>query len=52
MMPVLSMIIPRNSCRAATKIHFVKLTESPAASSYLSTFNVDIRCSSQVTACD
>ena len=28
MIPVLPMIIPRNSCRAATKIHFVKLTES------------------------
>ena len=48
-MPVLSMIIPRNSCLAAPKIHLAKLAERPAASSRLSTFMIEVRCSSQVT---
>ena len=37
------MIIPRNSCLIA------KLTDRPAPSSRMSTFNVDDTCSSQVT---
>ena len=48
-MPVLSMIIPRNSYLAAPKIHLAKLTVRPAASSRLSTFSVEVRSSSQVT---
>ena len=43
------MIIPGNSCLAAPKIYLAKLTDRPAASSRLSTFNVNVRCSSQVT---
>ena len=48
-MPVLSMIIPRNSCLGAPKIHLAKFTDRPAASSRLSTFIIGVRCSSQVT---
>ena len=47
-MPVLSMLTPRYSCLAATKIHIAKPNERSAASSRLITFNVDVRCSSQV----
>ena len=43
------MIIPRNSCLAAPKIYLAKLTDRPAPSSRMSTFNVNVRCSSQVT---
>ena len=43
------MLTPRNSCLTATKIHLVKLNEHFAASSWPSTFFVDVRCSSQVT---
>ena len=49
LMPVLSMIIPRNSCLAAPKIYLAKLTDRPAASNRLSTFIIEVRCSPQVT---
>ena len=48
-MPVLSIIIPRNSCLAAPKMHLAKWTDKPAASNQLSTFMIEVRCSSQVT---
>ena len=46
LMSVLSMIIPRNSCLVAQKKYLAKLTDWPAASSRLSTFSVEVRCSS------
>ena len=49
LMLVLSIIIPRNSCIAAPKMYLAKLTDKPAASNRLSTFTVEVRCSSQVT---
>ena len=49
LMPVLSIIIPRNSCLAAPKMHLVKLTYKPAASNRLSTFIIEVRYSSRVT---
>ena len=49
LIPVPLMVIPRNSCLAAPKIHLAKLTDRPAASSRLSTFSVEVRCSFQVT---
>ena len=49
LMPVLSIIIPRNPCLAAPKTHLAKLTDRPAASGRLSTFINKVRCSSQVT---
>ena len=49
LMPVLSMIIPKNPLLAAAKMYFVKLTDRPAAGSRLSTFTIELRCSSQVT---
>ena len=49
LMPVLPMIIPRNSCLAASNIHLAKLTDRSAASSRLSTFIIEVRCSPQVT---
>ena len=49
LMPVLSIIIPRNSCLAASNMHVAKLTDNPAASNRLSTFIMEVRCSSQVT---
>ena len=49
LIPELSMIIPRNSCLAAPKIHLAKLNDRSAARNRLETFNVDVRCSSQVT---
>ena len=48
-MPVLLIIIPRNSCLAAPKMHLAKLTDKPAASNRLSAFSIEVRCSSQVT---
>ena len=50
-MPVLSMLTPTKSCFDAPKTHFAKLNERSADinSSRLSTFNVDVRYSSQVT---
>ena len=49
LMPVLSMTIPRNSCLAAPKMYLAKLTDRPSASSRLSTFTIEVMCSSQVT---
>ena len=49
LMPVLSIILPRNSFLAAPKMHLAKLSDKPAASNRLSTFIIEVRCSSQVT---
>ena len=43
LIPVPLMIISKNSCLAAPKIHLAKLTDRPAASSRLSTFSVEMR---------
>ena len=48
-MSVLSIVIPKNSCLAAPKMHLAKLTDKPAASNRMSTFIIEVRCSSQVT---
>ena len=48
-MPVLSIIIPRNSCLAGPKMHLAKLTDKPAASNRLIIFIIEVRCSSRVT---
>ena len=47
-MHLLSKIIRRNCSLAGPKIHLAKLTDSPA-SSWLSTFIVEVRCSFHMT---